>query len=410
MSTNKTRPSKDRFANIIKAALQKAGYPSGLHYDRKEFCLVGQDGAKHWLQNTYAEYCPADPDLRTEILRTRVRAWIQSRHPIPNEYEDVRPDIRPAILNRFQFEIDALENRDADRKHQVIGNDLVACLVYDLPECLRFFGQSRLDDWNVSFDDALEDAKRNLAEVSSDTFTSIAPGTWQSPWQDGYDAARLLLPDKITSLEVNGDPVALAPSRDWLLVTGSDDTEGLACIAKKAATYNKKPYPLMNVALRLQNGQWTRYTPVSSPLKETFEDLARLALGTAYNTHGKALQASYEATGNDTYVAPFMVVSKPNNPTFSATVWTKGIRNLLPRTDVISFVDASRFQVEVPNCPWDKAKEVVRSLIAPVAGYPERFLVTEYPTPEQLVELREASKDHPIRRVMPTGMDRTRPG
>jgi hypothetical protein len=56
----------------------------------------------------------------------------------------------------------------------------------------------------------------------------------------------------IRELEVKGDPVAMVPNRDTLLVTGWADEPGLARMAALAEDAAGHPRPVSGVSVRLE--------------------------------------------------------------------------------------------------------------------------------------------------------------
>ena len=56
-----------------------------------------------------------------------------------------------------------------------------------------------------------------------------------SATKDGYDASRLLLSDLVRQFEVRGEMIAMVPNREDLLITGSEDEDGLRGMLSLAA-------------------------------------------------------------------------------------------------------------------------------------------------------------------------------
>src|SRR5208283_513 len=206
------------------------------------------------LGNAYAEYCAAAQTKQQNILRRFIRSWFSRHKEVPDEFEDARPDLLPVIRSRSYFESLRLKvavegKAQLHCSYRVMGEHFGLGLAYDLPEAMRIICQDHLDGWKVPFEDALQVARSNLAEISQEEWANPFPGVWVSPWQDNYDAARLLLPDLIRRHEVKGDQIAMAPNRDTLILTGSDDEAGLACMAAVAEMALNSPRPLHGLAL-----------------------------------------------------------------------------------------------------------------------------------------------------------------
>ena len=116
---------------------------------------------------------------------------------------------------------------------------------------------SDLEAWGASSERCLELALENLAARSKDRLVEVAEGFYHSPWQDCYDPARILLRDILGPLDIKGDPVAFAPNWNHLLVTGSEDLEGLAgglIFAMKVLAEETRPMTALPLVRR--GGEW----------------------------------------------------------------------------------------------------------------------------------------------------------
>jgi len=164
-------PSKDEFAKLLMRAVQEAGETRQIIYDRQEFRLrpAGEDDRVVFLGNLYAEYCDAEEADRESMLRKWVRVWFTVGRDLPDDFADLQPDLLPALRGLSYLEHAALLARIKGQKegqwpHRIVAEHLGLGLVYDLPESIQSILQSNLDDWGVTFYEALETAQRNLAE------------------------------------------------------------------------------------------------------------------------------------------------------------------------------------------------------------------------------------------------------
>jgi hypothetical protein len=66
----------------------------------------------------------------------------------------------------------------------------------------------------------------------------------------------------------------------------------------------------------------------------------------------------------------------------SYCTWTKGVRLLLPKTDLIGFVCGE--EVVGGLVSWSKVEEIAGDLLVPQGMYPERYRVEEFPSDDQL--------------------------
>lgn len=145
-------PSKDKFAKMVLAGIRRSGETRKVTYDRDQYRLVveGKEGEMAYLGNAYQEYCAVPKDLRPEILRKYVRTWFSRAKEPPACYEDVRPDLLPALRSRSYFELTRLRmklegHEMADCPHQILGEHFALGLVYDLPESMRSISQEDLE-------------------------------------------------------------------------------------------------------------------------------------------------------------------------------------------------------------------------------------------------------------------------
>jgi uncharacterized protein YtpQ (UPF0354 family) len=382
-------PSQDAFATLVRNRIQKADETADLIYDPEQFSLSAEGGHRFYLANVHAEYCAASSGDRPKILKHAVRTWFTSTKSIPDEFEDARHDLLPAVRSRSYFDNVALMSRiegndKAGSLYQPLGEDLAIGLVYDLPDAMRSVGQGDLNGWNVTFYEALEAARENLKQLPC---SIIGPeegeGLYMAVTQDSYDASRLLMVDMIRQLRVKGDPVAMVPNRDTLLVAGVDDEEALTAMLTLAKQALEQPRIITVKALRLDGEQWVSWLPNEKhPLYPEFRLLYVQSCGQDYHEQKELLDALHEKTGIDVFVASYSAVQDNNTgAVFTYTVWSKDVPTLLPRTDRVAFNEDGKKPV---MAPWDRVTATVGELMEPVDDmYPERFEVVDYPTGEQ---------------------------
>lgn len=167
--TKNRPPSKDSFAKLMSNAIRQAGETRRIIYDREGFRLSpkGEEGHIFYLGNLYAEYCAAPEENRDKMVRGFVRSWFMTRKTVPDDFEDLHPDLLPCLRSRSYFgsiELSMqLDGREALRlPHQIVGEHLAITLVYDLPEAILSVSQDDLDTWGVTFYEAMEAASASL--------------------------------------------------------------------------------------------------------------------------------------------------------------------------------------------------------------------------------------------------------
>jgi hypothetical protein len=406
-------PGKDKFAQLALAELRKQGGKAASHahassaasgaasemrYDRERFLITQGDGGFLNLSNVYQEYCHAPRDRRQAVLQAFVRSCLGTvGYELPEDFADVHPDLLPVIRSRFYLESVALQARTRGNDginvpQQLIGDHLALSLVYDLPQAMRSIGQDDLDRWGVTFYEAVEAAQQNLQQMGKIAFAQIGEGLFASATGDNYDASRLMLMELVQRFPLRGTPIAMVPNRDMLLLTGEDDEQGLETLAKIAAESLNQPRPISTVALRLEDDGWQSWLPQrGTPAFTPFHELRLRTLGAEYNDQKELLDQSHQASGTDVYVAQFSAVQKQaTGRVTSYAVWSEGLETLLPETDDLLFLRPSE-QGEggdiVAGGPWEKVQQIVGDLLQPQGIYPERYLVAEFPSPQQLQQI-----------------------
>jgi hypothetical protein len=200
---------------------------------------------------------------------------------------------------------------------------------------------------------------------------------------------------------VKGDLIAMAPNRDTLLITGSEDSPGLAIMLDLAAKAQEDPRPMVPIPLRLDGDEWVDWLPgPDHPLSVKFRDLARGFFASEYSEQTNLLHRLHQKLGNDTFVASYLVFKKQADkasscpaggteaPVYSCSSWGNGVRTLLPKTEWIVFVRSDNDFAAVAT--WEKAQQVVGHLMQPTEYYPERVLVDQFPSDEELARLGKA--------------------
>lgn len=380
-------PSRDEFARRMMAAIRRAGETRPIRYDPEEFMLVSQ-GCKYRLANAFGDYCRVSD--RASAFRNFVAVWF-SHMKLPEQYEDVDPDLLPQIMRRTQYDASVPDHHedggeDHDSGIWPIADHLAVVAAYDLPESVITLAPWTLRAlWGVGYEKALSDACANLLQISKEPFENPQPGVYVSPWRDNHDASRLLLIDRIRQLNVKGDHVAMVPNRDTLVVTGSGDSAGLATMAEIASATMDEPYPISTLPVRLAGDQWTLFMPdACSPSFRDFRSLRTRSIALDYSEQQEMLNLLLEKEG--IYAASYLLWEKRTTREYiSYCVWSEGAILALPRTDAVGF--------SLPGQPegqrafaadWDSVFSIAGEMMTPVDTYPERYLVKGCPTPDQL--------------------------
>lgn len=391
------RLSKDEFAQAVIDSARKEHPGLSLVYEPESFRLRHGADSKGVLNlhNIYEEYHAAGPLLRRSLLKRYVCLFASTEsRMIPESFREAQANLLPKVRERsyhdlmqLYFRVEGLEAAEPARK--LLGDHLSVELVYDLPDSMGTIGKETLEGWGVGLDLALDVAYRNLCQGSAPRFRSPSPGVHVSAWRDNHDASRMLLPDLIRGLEVKGDPVAMVPHRDVLIVTGSEDVKGLGVMADLTEKALSGPRFMTAIPARLRWDEWVPLQlPSDHPLHDRFELLRVQTVLRDYDEQKSLLDQLHEKTGEDVFVASYTAVQdKDSGKVSSYSVWSKDVVSLLPRADTVHFFEADptgRDQHTIRSVPWERVRDVAGSLLKEVNLFPERYLVTDFPNPDQV--------------------------
>ncbi len=388
---------QSQFAHQIVDGLKNAGDERTITYQAEEFQLQFRNGDSDCgvlnLSNLHAEFSQLDPELHPQRISEIVRAALSHLKPIPDDFQDASYDLRPRLWSRSTFEIMKLKSRlegneVASWPLEPIGNHLFLSLVFDLPESVRSLSDSDLKNWDISLWEAREVALKNLAEEDF-VIASLGDVLYASNTGDSYDATRLVLTNLLEQLQIEGDPVAMVPNRDTLLITGSESEVGLTMMIEMAAKeLQENPRPMLATLLSFRDGQWEDWDlPIDHPSQEQYR---RCVLGWRqfeYDNQKQILDAIYEQELNDCFNASFTVISQDDRH-LSYSVWAQGIVNSLPKTDLVAFMGQSDSEVKA-FATWESVVMHCGELMEEQELYPSRFLVREFPSESVLNQLEQ---------------------
>lgn len=398
-------PSEEQFAKVIMRELKAAGDKRKATFDAQAFQLsfhdqddtVGQAN----LRNLYDEFLAKPVRNRRGFLRNTVRSLLAYHKAPPADFDSARHDLLLSLRSRAYYSLTEMQSwldghRDFAWPHSPIAEHLAVGLVYDLPEAMVMLQRDQLDTWGISYYEAVEAAQTNLSELEA-AFASIENQIYVSATEDHYDASRLLVPDLVRELEIKGQPVAMVPNRDCLLVTGTEDSEGLQLLANLARESLKRPRPLSGVTFSLQGDEWSPWLPPDDhPAAEQLGALRVESMSRDYADQRSVLQQWCEIEGDSAIVSDFCITQgRRPRQLHSYCVWPIDQGTcLLPRTDRV-FFDAKdskkpRRSTDLPSAPWERVVEALGDRMQLEEFYPTRFRVRDFPSLVELSDLCDA--------------------
>ncbi len=377
------------FSNVVIRALRESGESRTIVFDAPSFALhiapETDEKRTFFLSNVYAEYISADTDAAREKLLKNLAASAAS---IDGEetFDEVLVNLMPRVRPRAYFEVGlelalgevGAKPGGARVPFDVLADDLGVSVAIDRPESIHEV--TDFAKWGTDFARAMAAARINLERRSAEPFVELAPGTYVSPWGDHFDAERMLLLDKIRALSVDGDPVALLPSRHRLFVTGENDVAGLERIVSEAAAVLEGPRPLTSAAFVLRKDGWQPFVPTGSyPAAKRLHAWREAERASIYGEQ----KALLESRGEEAFVASVMM-----HEAGTLSVLTAGVPTLLPRTQLVSLNDTETGRFEIVSF---SAFEQVLGAKAEVRAdlYPPRVFVDAFPTAQEVAEMKQ---------------------
>lgn len=191
-----------------------------------------------------------------------------------------------------------------------------------------------LELWGVAEDDVLERALEQLREKSKNRpFQRLASGIYQSDFQDGLDASRILLPELWKDLFPGQNTFLSVPVASKLLVSPQVLLPKLVeAIDGAFAESTERVFATIfqSVGGNIMPANLQDPHPIAQPQRE----LRQSDVLHAYRAQEAVLDASQGAIG------PVGMMRTQQGRAISYTLWNEGQAVLLPETDLVVFVNA----------------------------------------------------------------------
>jgi hypothetical protein len=273
-----------------------------------------------------------------------------------------------------------------------LAGGLIAGLAYDAEHSITTLNRKTLDGWGVGFDQAFAAAKDNLWERTDPSRFAGNNGVYWGEWGDSYDSSRMLFPELIYRLAVDGDPVAFVPNRDALFVTGKNNLAGLRVILKTGTeSHFNQGHPVSPDLFVLDNGIWSIWIPDDLDLRELWMATKRRRDALDY-AHQKELLDKVPDC-QEIFLANFTVFSREDGSVYSVSVWPKSVDASLPRAEMIAFVldEESKDSFMVL---WEAAVPIIGNLLEEEPDLkPVRYRARQFPNEDQIARLRRVARN-----------------
>lgn len=219
-----------------------------------------------YLDNAYARY-QAEPERLHDVIADYVGATLETLHSVGAGIDASR--IVPVIKDvAYLEEVGLNHGGDAPSlAHDRYNDHLVILYAEDTPRNMRFLSEPDLEELGIPRDRRRAIAVENFGALLPDVEARGGEGTYMLIADGFYEASLLLFDDIWTgdiwvngTMPVAGELVVAVPARDILLVTGSDDAEGLNTLRQVAEeVVAGAPYALTSQLFVYRGGQFVPF-------------------------------------------------------------------------------------------------------------------------------------------------------
>jgi len=393
------KPTHEEFAMEIMEALARSGARNLDHNPIDRSIRVGSTENTLYLDNAFSDYAAAKPADRPGVIQRYVSSFLHIGST-PKDFATACFSLMPVVRDPAYFSLSLCmlkaDGRDTSKLEYAIKEiapGLVAAVAHDTEHNIMNVNRATLEEWGTSFDEALQTATFNLRDKTDpSSLKEIGAGLFVSQWGDCYDSARILLPDILHRLSLNGDPLVFLPNRDQLWVTGTHNSAAIkVMLVEGKVSHFEQGHSLSPNLYMHAEGQWRLYIPEEEELHKLWLSMKRQRDNLDYAQQKGYLEKFFERQKLDLFVATCQVYKRKDESLFSRCVWSKGVDSLLPETDFIVFmVPKSKEHFSVA---WHDAVRIVQPLMERDPElFPARYRVRSFPDESQLARLRQSAE------------------
>lgn len=391
------KPTQEEFAMEIMEALAQGGARNLQNNTVERSIRVGSSDSTLYLDNAFADYATAKPAERAGVVQRYVSSFLHIKST-PKDFATACSSLMPVVrtpdyysLSLLLLKADGKNTSKLDYPTKPVAPGLVAGIAYDTEHNIMNMNHATLEDWGASFDEALQIATFNLRDkTGTGGIIEIGAGLYISQWGDSYDSARILLPDILRRLPLNGDPLVFLPNRNQLWVTGRYNSTALKVMLTdgKASHFDEGHTLSPNLHVHT-GGEWELYIPEDEELRRHWLSIRRQRDNFDYSQQKGYLDKFFQRQKLDLFVATCQVYKRQDESLFSRCVWSKGVDSLLPETDFIVLMEDLKSKNHF-SVAWNDALPITQSLMERDPElFPARYRVRAFPSEAQLRQLRQ---------------------
>jgi hypothetical protein len=382
----------EQFAALVCDALGELRSAGSYCYDGEEFALIEPSSGTRWpLEEAYERYRHTAARRRADWINAVAQSLLVP--PIPAELDAARGGLVPALISRAAHELARLAGPGSWPAAVPVCDGLVAAVYYQGERQRHPCTAAQLDAWGLDPEQALALAVQNLAERPGARLIEGPAGTFRSSPEHGDGASLFCVESLIRSARVRGRPVAMVPGCGLLLLTGSEDAQGLAALADLALHATRGTRPLSGTAYVLGPAGWSPFQPEDPALRERLRGVALPFELREYAAQKSLLDALLREQRGRVQVVETRCDRDAAGAPHTWCAWTEGTEALLPRTDFIVLARAGAQRGLAVR--WETAMRELGTLMEPTTLFPARFRVRGFPPAAPLRALIRAARREP---------------
>jgi hypothetical protein len=268
-------------------------------------------------------------------------------------------------------------------------------LVLDEDDRMSYVSSGHLAEWGVALEDALLQAFANASRLAAPVSDDDG-ATFHIDAGDDHESSRLAIPGFLASFRgyVDGEPLAIMPSRSQLWIAGSEDPSLVLELTAVAAREYESANRAISPALYTVDGTGEVVPFHVAPSHPAYHAvrLCHLKLQVhEYDAQKAELDAHFAHDGIDVFVAAINGIIRTDGLPLTWTFWGDGIDSLLPAADLICFASPTGRRKDL-YVPFAAAQDILGPLLVPSPHYrPARYRVRAHPTGEHMARLRAAA-------------------
>ena len=352
--------------------IRYGGHAINFHNMRLQWAEHQPEDQMPWLEQIIVDFSNLNGSSSTGLNTSKVRAAVRSRAT-------------------YALQHLAMESHGAGPENIVellpIAGDLGWCLFVDNPMTMEALNVDRISASGISRGELQKLGEANLAHEPLDGWSAM-DGRVFMPVGNDYAASHIFIDGALDALPLVGDKVVFHPFRTLALVTSADDAEGIELAASFVLDQLQQPlpHPVSFSPVVLRSSGWKPLQLDKGHRAYTsWKTLCEVDRQMIYRDQQQLLA---DKLGEDIFVASYKLVAASDGDPISIATWTKGADSLLPITDLVALTDLVQPLLMVR---LDDVQSICGELMEPTSHYPERLRVLDYPSSEQIEQLKQVA-------------------